>query len=214
MRRAILWGCVLAFSLIATLPANASGILLTFSGLKDTEPVENFYNGGTGGFGSTKGLNFGITFSSNTLAIKSFLLGGSGNFARTPSGTPAIFFASSNGVMNSSSGFTSGVQFYYVAGATATVTVLDGTGKILASVTLSSNAGGSCGATYCTWSSVSIPFVGTAKSVVFSGSPNKLGISDITVGSSLTALPEPSSLALFGTGIVGLFGGLRRQIRW
>jgi len=217
MRKAMLLGCALSFCLCATLPADASSILLNFAGLKDKEPVENFYDGGTGGFGSTKGLNFGITFSSNTLAIKSYLQSGSGNFAKTPSGTPAIFFTgTTSGVMNSSGGFTNGVSFYYAAGATATVTVWSGTngsGSVLATITLSPNSGGSCGATYCNWAPVELAFVGAAQSVVFSGSANKLGISDINVGSSLTAIPEPSSFLLLGTGMAGLYGKLRYRRR-
>jgi hypothetical protein len=115
MNRAFFWGCALALLLCATLPAHASGILLNFGGLKDKEAVDNLYNGGTGGDGSTRGYNFGITFSSNTLALTSFLQGGSGNFSNPPLGTPAIFFGSSSGIMNST-GFTTGVQFYYAAG--------------------------------------------------------------------------------------------------
>src|SRR5690242_4774654 len=73
--------------------------LLTFSGLKDLEPISNFYNGGTGGFGSSGGQNFGITFSSDALAIKSYLQGGAGGFALPPTQTPALFFTGAMGVM-------------------------------------------------------------------------------------------------------------------
>jgi hypothetical protein len=215
MNKTVLLASTLVFCLCATLPAHASGILLNFAGLKDTEPVENFYNGGVGGFGSTKGLNYGITFSSNTLAIKSYLQGGSGSFVQTPVGTPGIFFTGTTpGVMNSNAGFTNGVNFYYVAGTTVTVAVWsgsNGTGSVLATITLFPNSGGGCGANYCSWTPIGLSFVGSGKSLSFSGPANLLGISDITVGSSQTAIPEPSSFLLLGTGIVGLYGRLRRR---
>jgi len=217
MSRAILPGCILALLLCATLPAHASGILLDFRGLKDQEAVDNFYNGGTGGDGSTRGYNFGITFSSNTLALKSFLQAGSGNFVTPPLGAPAIFFGASNGIMNSSAGFNTGIQFFYAAGATATVTVysgVNGQGSALATITLSPNAGGSCGgASFCTWTSASLGFTGTAESVVFHGSlPNQFGVSEVTVGSTQSAIPEPSSFLLVGTGLVGLYGSARSRL--
>jgi len=216
MTRAILPGCVLALLFCASLPAHASGILLDFSGLKDQEAVDNFYNGGTGGDGSTRGYDYGITFSSNTLAIKSFLQGGSGNFIKPPAG-PAIFFGASNGILNSTGGFNTGIQFYYAAGATATVTVYsgtNGTGNVLATITLSPNAGGSCGgASYCTWTSADMAFAGTAESVVFHGSsPNQFGVADINVGSTQSAIPEPSSFLLVGTGLIGLYGSARSRL--
>lgn len=213
MGRTALMRCAL-FLLCAGLQAHASGIQLNFLGLKDQEPVQNFYNGGTGGFGSSKGLNYGLTFSSNTLAIKSYLQGGSGGFVE-PHGGSAIFFTGTTpGVMNSAAGFSGGLSFFFAAGASATVTVwsgANGTGNILASITLSPNSGGACGVTYCTWTFVPLPFAGEAGSVVFAGAGNQLGISNVNVGSTLAAVPEPSSLLLVGTGVVGLWGKLRRR---
>jgi hypothetical protein len=90
----------------------------------------------------------------------------------------------------------------------------NGSGTMLATITLSSNAGGSCGGpSFCTWTSAALPFLGTAKSVVFRGSvPNQFGVSDITIGSTRSAIPEPSSLLLMGTGLVGLYGSLRLRL--
>src|SRR5690242_12062848 len=89
MPRIVCLRMLLALMLLATsAPVYAnSGTLLTFSGLKDMEAVGNFYSGGTNMSGFM-GPNFGITFSSNALAITSYLKGGSGAFVLPPTQTP------------------------------------------------------------------------------------------------------------------------------
>ena len=59
-----------------------TSITLTFTGLQNVEPINNFYNGGTGGFGSTGSTNYGIAFSSDSLAVISRDDGGTGNVAQ------------------------------------------------------------------------------------------------------------------------------------
>ena len=59
MRKALL---VLGLLAVFSLSAKAS-IVLTFEGLKNSEPVNNFYNGGFGGDGSGPGPNFGVSWS-------------------------------------------------------------------------------------------------------------------------------------------------------
>ena len=49
--------------------ANASATVLDFEGLGNFEAVSNFYNGGTGGFGSGPGPNLGAVFSLDALAL-------------------------------------------------------------------------------------------------------------------------------------------------
>ncbi len=222
MFRSAFGALVLGIVLISlfTSPALAnSGELLNFQGLGDLQPVGNFYNGG----GLTSTPNYGVTFSSNFYGLKSVYNGGSGAFAADPTGTPAIFVmgtngATSTGIMNVSGGFGSGIQFFYTAGFSETVTVwsgANGTGTVLATITLSPNNGSCSGfPTYCNWSSAGLNFSGTAKSVTFTGPANGIGISDITLGSNSTAIPEPSSLLLMGTGLAGFsLGGWRKFLR-
>jgi hypothetical protein len=48
----------------------AAGVeVLTFEGLQNLEPVGSFFSEGTGGNGSGPGPDFGISFSSNALAL-------------------------------------------------------------------------------------------------------------------------------------------------
>jgi len=199
-----------------------AGELLTFSGLGDLQPVGNFYNGG--GLSSTP--NYGVTFSSNFFGLTAISNGGTGNFAGTPGGVPAIFIINSNGttgspatgVMNVTPGFSSGLNFFFTAGFTGsqteTVTIwsgANGTGTVLATITLANNNGTCDSPAYCNWSSVGTTFSGTAHSVTFSGPANELGLTDITLGSNSTAVPEPSSIYLLGTGLAGIVLGKARR---
>jgi hypothetical protein len=201
--------------------ANSGGELLSFQGLGNEQSVANFYNGG--GLSGTP--NYGVTFSSNFLGLTS----PPGSFLPTPTNTPAIFICpggvaqdcnsgSSLGVMNVAGGFSKGINFFYAAGQTETVTLwsgANGTGTILLTISLSAN---SCtqGGNICQyqWSQIGNTFTGTAHSVTFSGPGDKFGLADITLGSSTTAIPEPTPAYLLGAGLglVGL-GKLGRFLR-
>lgn len=222
MVRSVL-GTLLFCSLIicvAVVPASAnSGELLSFEGIGNLQPVGSFYNGA--GLSSTP--NYGVTFSSNFYGLISIANGGAGNFAPNLTGTPAIFMLGPNGsaatgTMNVTGGFLTGLNFFYTAGfsgnKTATVTIwsgANGTGMVLATIQLSNNNAGCTSPAYCTWSAIGLSFSGTAHSVTFSGPANELGLSDITIGSSMTAVPEPSSVYLLVSGLTLMsFSRLRR----
>ena len=188
--------------------AHSGGELLSFQGIHDMQEVGNFYDGGQGP-GIPRGVhNYGVSFSSNFFALRSVFSGGNGEFSTTPTTTPAIFIdgttgAASTGVLNASRGFSKGFNFYYTAGftgnQTGTVTIwsgANGTGTVLATITLANNNASCSSPSYCTWSSDGVNFSGTAHSVTFSGPANELGLADITLGSKSTAVPEPSSFFL------------------
>jgi hypothetical protein len=196
------------FLLPATVAGANSTDLLTFAGLKDGQLVGNFYNGG--GLASTP--NYGVTFSSNFYGLRPASQGGSGNFLPDPFSEPVIFILGTmgsnvTGTMNVANGFSSGINFFYTAAFQETVTVwsgANGTGTVLATIALSVNDANCGSVSYCNWTNVGINFSGTAESVTFSGPANGIGLSDITLGQSTTAVPEPSSIYLLGTGLAGL----------
>jgi len=190
--------------------AHANSVdLLAFGGLKDGQAVVNYYQSA-----------FGVTFSSGFIAYMPASVGGSVNYTPlTINGianvNPAVFITSATGSINIANGFTTGLNFFYTSPFQETVTVwsgANGTGTVLATIALSGNDGNCAGGSGCNWSDIGISFKGTAASVTFSGTPG-LGISDLTLGQGTTALPEPSSIYLLGTGLFGLCASqLRRFI--
>src|SRR5271169_679862 len=217
MFRSLATGFVLSlFILLASSAFANSGELMNFQYLGDLQPVGNFYNGG--GLSSTP--NYGVTFSSNFFGLRSYADGGSGNFSATPTGMNAVFITNGlggpagamiNGVMNVAPGFSSGLNFFFTAGFALNqnekITIwsgANGTGIVLATITLANNNGGCSAPLYCNWEDYGVSFSGTAHSVTFSGPSDEFGLADITLGSSTTAVPEPPSVYLFGTGLMGI----------
>jgi hypothetical protein len=211
-KTAILVGIVLALGIGASV-ANASETL-TFEGLGDNEAIGSYYAGGLGGNGSGPGPNYGITFGSDSLALVSDLAGGTGNFSNAPSGNTVAFFQTGLGdVMDVAGGFNTGFSFYYAdqLGFTGSVDVfsgLDGSGSELASLSLSSTPN-----PYTDFIPVGVAFLGTAESVVFSGSADFIAFDNITLGatSPMSAVPEPSTWLLMIAGIGGIGLMLRRS---
>jgi hypothetical protein len=175
----------------------APPVVLTFEGLADMEPIDNYYNGGFGGLGSGPGPDYGVTFTYSQ-ALISLANGGSGDFANNPSAFTVGFIPPSapggSDTMNVSGGFTSGFSLYYATADPGTAVVysgLNGSGSILAILDLSPTPLGVYPATYNTWEPIGATFAGTAESVVLSDTDNYLGFDNITLGSATPELvPE------------------------
>jgi hypothetical protein len=211
----------IAMVLCSTVPSRADTINLTFEGLKNLEPIQNFYNGGTGGGGSGPGPAYGISFGPDALALVADFAGGSGNENNHPSGVTCAFFLSGLGdVMNVAAGFGGGFSFFYSAtyspGNVQVYDGLDGTGNLLANISLPTTPDDPrFPENFDTWAPAGVSFDGIAKSVVFSGTANQIVFDNITLGSNIpvAGVPEPASFVLAGLGGLGCFIGyaLRRH---
>lgn len=208
----------------STPTAKAATLLLDFEGLQDLEPINTFYSGGSGGFGSTSSANFGVTFSENSLAIIDEDAGGTGNFGGEPSPDTIVFFLTGQAaVMDVASGFDTGFSFFYSAinrpGVVNVYDAIGGTGNLLASINLPlTEAEGSPDPTgqFSPLQPFGINFDGIARSVDFGGSIDRIGFDNITLGSSIPmtgsipvppiaeTIPEPSSITAILLSIAGL----------
>lgn len=193
-------------------------IVLTFEGLGDQDPINNFYDGGLSGQGFT-GPDYNIQFSSNALSIIDGDAGGSGNFANEPSPSTILFFLSGQPFMNVPAGFSTGFSCYYTstqfAGSLTVYDGLNGTGNVLAvsnfPATGTNPTGGDPNGSFNIWQIISVPFSGVAKSVVFGGVQNQIGFDDITFGSTTPGVQTPvTNWALFiGIGLILVFAIVR-----
>jgi hypothetical protein len=201
-----------AAALAVSLPAFANVVVLNFEGIGDYNPVGNFYNGGGG-------TNYGVSFSTATLALVDADAGGSGNFANEPSPDTIMFFLDANdAILTYAAGFDTGFSFYYTSSTAATVTVWDGlggTGNLLGSLDLraqhTDNCVGDPNGTFCNWTAVGVKFDGIAKSINFGGTANQTGYDNITFGSDVPVIPEPSTYALMALGLAGIGLVARRR---
>ncbi len=196
--------CALALALAAAPAANAV-ISVNFEGLKNLEPVGNYYDGGFGGLGSGPGPALGVQFVGNTLAIiDGDAAGGTGNFGNEPSPDTIMFFLSgAETVMNVPAGFTAGVSMWYTSvGATGTFSVysgLNGTGTLLGTeVLIPLGVGpGDPNGSFSNWRFVGID-IGTnvGQSVVFGGVADQIGFDDVSFGQ----IPTPAAAGVLGFG--------------
>ena len=192
-----LGGSVAAFSE----QADAGPLLLTFEGLADGSPVNNYYAGQAEG-------DYGINFTPNFQASVSRDQGGTGNFMNNPSGSTIAYFSSGqSGDANLSGSFTGDLSFYYAeaygtAGAVKIFSGLDGQGSLLASVSLPATFNG-----FDLWTKETLGFSGAAKSIVFSGAAGYIGFDDVSF-ENVNILSEPPSYLPLGAGLSMLLAAI------
>ena len=178
---------VLVLLALICLGTGSRAQVLTFEGLQDLEPVDNFYNGGNGGFGSGPGLNYGITFSPNANAVISADAGGTGDFAGEPSPATVLYFVTDSAyTLDAPAGFSRSFAFSYSSPvATDTVTLysgLDVTGTVLATLSLPQTPDTGNGINvYSPFMTTSVTFAGTAHSVDFGTTANLIAFDNIAV---------------------------------
>ena len=176
--------------------------VLTFEGLRNLETVSNYYNGGTGGAGSTGGTNYGVSFVGNSIAVRNNI------FHTTFLLSPLIGAAT----MNVPGGFNTGLSFDYSALTNASVKIYSGvnrTGTLLASLNLTTLTLPNI------WAPIGVNFAGTAKSVSFGDAPRFVAFDNITLSSSrvgTAAVPEPGIIALL-MGLASVGGAFLRRRR-
>lgn len=199
----------------------AAPITLTFEGAGNYAGVNNFYNGGTDTDGHS-GVNYGIVFSSTSLAVIDSDAGGAGNIGNEPSASTVLFFLSGGAAtMNVAAGFDTGFSFFYSSSTAGFVNVYDGlndTGNLLATINLIRNIDGCVGdptGDFCQFSAIGVTFEGIAHSVDFGGTANQIGFDNITIGSDIAGtpadVPEPVSLALAIVAFAGMVVARRRH---
>ncbi len=210
--------------------AQADVVVLNFEGINATYPsgfaqVLDFYNGGASSDG-TSGVNYGVQFTDNALAICLNTPGVSCSNTSRGGVAPgselgALFWL--NGpetYMNYAAGFENGFAFNYAApntpGSVSVYDGLNGTGNLLATLDLGltpSTCGSEYSALYCPFVAAGVNFAGVAKSISFAGTANFIVFDDVTFGSSIPGVPEPSTYALFAAGLLGLAYTARRRSR-
>jgi hypothetical protein len=189
-------------------------VLLNFEGLGNLDEVGQFYNGGKSKSGFS-GHNYGVTFSGNALAIIDSQHGGSGNFTSDIMPNTVLFFLTGSEIyLNSISGFTGEISFYYSSVTGGTVSVYDGpdaTGTMLTTLgfqPLSLGSKGDSSGYYDIWRRGKVKFSGTAKSALFSCSGNQCAFDDIILGSGGSGKSHGMSVLSESTDSHKGFGGM------
>jgi hypothetical protein len=209
--------------------ANAA-VVLNFEGINATYPsgyafINGFYNGGTSSDG-TSGTNYGVEFTGNAQAICLNTPGvvcsntSRGGFAPGSELGGLFWLNGPETYMNYAAGFDTGFSFNYAApntpGSVSVYDGLNGTGNLLATLNLGltpSTCDAAYSASYCPFVAAGVNFAGVAKSISFAGTANYIVFDDVTFGSAVPGVPEPSTYALFGLGLMGLAYAARRRQR-
>ncbi len=226
----------IAAALLAGGSAARAATVLGFEKVNLTYPqstyasILNFYNGGTSSDG-TSGTNFGISFSSDAVAVCMNALGGSCSNASRNGTSPT----SSQGGLGMKTGaatmyldftapYTGFIAFrYQVTGFPVSIQAFDGpggSGTALTSALILTPTAGPCpayNALMCNLGPGGLGSVTNAKSLVFVGLPGHFVFDDLTFGAGNDPLdppagaPEPAAWAMMLLGFGGMGAALRRR---
>jgi hypothetical protein len=204
---------VLVAGLMSAAPAFSSTITIDFEGPTSFQSIDQYYNGGTDAAGAS-GLNLGVSFGLDALAIQNDGLGSGVNgeyFTNAPSPLGVLSPVGTDAWLNFATGFTGLASFYYSSTDAVTIDVfsgLNGTGTLLGSFNLLDNAVDGCSdSDFCNWSLASLNVNGVAKSIAFGDAAYTAGFDNVTI----SAVPEPSTMALLAVGLAGVFTRIGRR---
>lgn len=196
---------LLALAIAAAAPlAHADSTLVDFERVWTYgADVNGYYAGGLSSDGAS-GTNLGISFV-NVSGLSNDALGPYYSNAPSPLG---VAYAHDTAYMNIAGGVTGALGLFYasptaITGAIRAFSGLNGTGSLLGTFDFAGNDGGS----YTTWTAATFSFAGIARSFDFSATADVAAFDNLAV----TAVPEPSTVALMLAGGVGLLRVVRRR---
>jgi hypothetical protein len=220
-KRSYLLAAVAAATLSGT--ATAAPFTLDFEGIGSQCSISGFYNGGTSDCANpannTSGTNYGIQFGDSALALRED--DPMANIGLLPSSPTGMIFLTTTAILTFADGFDTGFSFFYSTVAfTGVVQVFDGvngTGNVIGSINLAAlGVGPSPGNDFSNWAVGTVSFPGIGRSINFGGTANQVVYDNVTFGSTTpggggSGVPEPASLVLVGSALLGLAAARRRR---